>query len=129
MRISTTLRYNFITSTPFSSTLHYHSLSSLPSIYFSKKVEKAVGTQPEKSFLLEKKSRCGHNRHRRKINLFSKMPLFTHVFWPIILLSEKMAPVRNLHHKVCGRSDGTVLLLPYPKSGPLKLHQQCGYQQ
>lgn len=29
-----------------------HSLP--PSIYFSKKVEKAVGTQPEKSFLLEK---------------------------------------------------------------------------
>ena len=36
---------------------------------------------------------------------------------------------RNLGHKGCGRSDGTVLLLPYQKSGPLKLHQQCGYQQ
>ena len=30
-----------------------HSLP--PSIYFSKKVEKAVGTQPEKPFLVEKK--------------------------------------------------------------------------
>ena len=44
-----------------SSTLHYHSPSLLlpPSIYFSKKAEKAVGTPPQNRRNRRNKSRCG----------------------------------------------------------------------
>ena len=50
-----------ITDSVFLSFLLFLLLSySTPSIYFSKKAEKAVGTPPEKPFPVEKESRCGH---------------------------------------------------------------------
>ena len=61
----------------FSSTLHYHSLSSLPSIYFSKKAEKAVGTPHRKNFSTRKENWVWAPHKKRK-NTPTHQPLAPH---------------------------------------------------